>query len=225
MKKIGLSGFVLAVALQAPFAVAQDLQTEKQKFSYATGVSLGNLLKTQGVDDLDSDALSAGIADVLQGKPMRLSIDEMRNSINMQKQKMQAEAQQAAGNNAEKGRQFLEANKSAKGVQVLDNGLQYLELKAGNGKVPAATDVVSVHYHGTLIDGTVFDSSVERGSPARFALNQVIPGFREAITRMPVGSKWRVFVPSELAYGERGAGGKIGPNQTLIFEIELLGIE
>ena len=225
MKKIGTLGLLVSALLCSSITVATELNTDKQKFSYAMGVSLANLLKSQGVTDLDSASVSAALSDALEGKKLQMSVDQIKQAIETHQQQLQAQAQQAAQVNVEKGRKFLEANKSAKGVQVLDNGLQYLVLKEGSGKMPAATDTVKVHYHGTLIDGTVFDSSVERGEPARFALNRVIPGFREAITRMKTGAKWRVFVPSELAYGEHGAGGKIGPNETLIFEIELLGIE
>ena len=149
---------------------------------------------------------------------MKAALDKQRDLI-VGENKKKADAASA------RGKAFQEQNKSVEGVKVLENGLQYQVLKAGDGAQPEATDTVEVHYHGTLVDGTVFDSSVERGTPASFPLNGVIPGFREAITRMKTGAKWKVVMPSELAYGENGAPPKIGPNETLIFEIELISIK
>jgi len=217
---------VAAVALVfSTYCGAAGLTTDTQKFSYAIGVNLGNVLKSQGIVDVDPQAFTSAMTDVLEGRALQLNIAEMKQAIENQQKSLNAAAEQKARLKQQQGVDFLEKNKSAEGVVVLDNGLQYIVLKPGDGKQPAATDTVTVDYHGTLTDGTVFDSSVVRGSPASFALNQVIPGFKEAITRMKTGGKWRVFVPSELAYGERGTGGKIGPNETLIFEIELLEIK
>lgn len=204
---------------------AAGLTTDSQKFSYAMGYRMANMLQAQGITALDAEAFSAAVADVVHNRPLQLDEQAMQQAILKEQQKLQDQAQAASQQNVEKGKMFLEKNKTVKGVTTLPNGLQYMVLKSANGAMPQATDTVKVHYHGVLIDGTVFDSSVDRGQPASFALNRVIPGFREAITRMNVGSKWRVFVPSELAYGERGAGGKIGPNETLIFDIELLAVE
>lgn len=143
-----------------------------------------------------------------------------------EKQKVKDQEEKAkAGVNLEKGKKFLEDNGKRKGVITLPSGLQYEILKEGNGPKPTATDKVTTHYHGTTIDGKVFDSSVERGQPAQFGVNQVIPGWTEALQLMPVGSKWKLFIPSNLAYGESGAGGAIGPNETLVFEVELISID
>ena len=127
--------------------------------------------------------------------------------------------------NVAKGKAFLEENKKKAGVQTTASGMQYIVMKEGTGAKPGLNDKVTTHYHGTVIDGTVFDSSVERGQPASFPVSGVIPGWTEALQMMPVGSKWKLFLPSELAYGERGAGGKIGPNSVLVFEVELLSID
>lgn len=204
---------------------AAELDSDKQKFSYAMGVNLANLLKTQGIDDIDPQAMAAAMDDVLDGKALQMDLAGMKLAIEKQQQKLEQLAQQEAQAVKQKGEAFLEKNSKAEGVTVLENGLQYKVINTGNGKQPAVTDTVKVHYHGTLIDGTVFDSSVERGEPTSFPLDGVIAGFREAITRMHVGDKWRVFVPSDMAYGERGAGASIGPNEALIFEVELLDIE
>ncbi len=141
------------------------------------------------------------------------------------KDKKEGKTKEMAAANLEKGKKFLEENKKKPGIKVTDSGLQYEILEAGEGKKPALTDKVKCNYKGTLIDGTVFDSSYDRGKPATFGVNQVIKGWTEALQMMPVGSKWRLYIPSELAYGERGAGKDIGPNEVLIFDIELLGIE
>lgn len=217
-----LSGFLIAAPMTA---VSTELATEKQKFSYAMGVNLGNLMRSQGISDVDIAALTAGFDDILNEKQLRLGLSEMKQAIENRQQQLQAEAAQAAEQKKQAGLDFLDANKSKQGVQVLDNGLQYLVIKPGDGKQPKLTDTVKVHYHGTLTDGTVFDSSVDRGEPASFSLERVIPGFHQAISQMKTGGKWKVFVPPELGYGESGAGNMIGPNETLIFEIELLAIE
>ena len=204
-----------------------DVTTPKQRVSYSIGVDLGNNFKRQNLD-LDSKALAAGIADALAGKPV-LTETEMREALNTFQQemmaKMQAQQQAAGGENLKKGEEFLAANALKEGIQTTASGLQYKVLKSGTGNTPKATDTVKTHYHGTLIDGTVFDSSVQRGQPATFPVNGVIAGWTEALQMMKEGDKWQLFVPAKLAYGERGAGGQIGPNSTLIFEVELLSIE
>ncbi len=199
-----------------------ELKSDKQKYSYAYGFNIANLLQASGVNEVDTAAFVAGLNDVLQGKDLQMDIAEMKQALEKQRDEIVTKASQEA---MKKGQAFLDKNKSVEGVKVLENGMQYIVLKAGEGDQPKATDKVEVHYHGTLIDGTVFDSSVDRGTPVSFPLGNVIPGFREAITRMKTGGKWRVFIPSDMAYGESGAPPKIGPNETLIFEIELLAIE
>ena len=195
-----------------------------ERYSYTMGVRLGQLLKAQGIVQLDSAAFAAAIDDVLAGHPLRLSDEEMQAAVRDQQGILAGQRAQRARDNLEAGREFLAANAGRSEVVVLPSGLQYEVLESGNGAQPTAEDSVRVHYHGTLLDGRVFDSSVERGEPAEFALGAVIPGFREALSHMRVGDHWRVYLPSTLAYGERGAGSDIGPNETLIFELQLLDI-
>ena len=216
----------IAVAMMAASCNAQDkkkdtMKTEKDSISYSFGVSIGNNLKTNALDSLDVDMLAKGMKDVFAGKTVitQEAADLKINGYMAGKEKVKGEA------NVKKGQEFLEANKSKPGVTVTPSGLQYVIMKAGTGPKPGLNDKVSCHYHGTLIDGTVFDSSVDRGQPASFPVSGVIPGWTEALQMMPVGSKWKLFLPSNLAYGERGAGGKIGPNSVLVFEVELLAIE
>lgn len=199
------------------------------KVSYALGVSVGHNLLSSGIKDLNLGDFSQAVETMLQGKEPALSFDEINNVLNeffgKLEQAKKAEKEAAKEKNLKEGEAFLAANKQKEGVICLESGLQYEILQEGNGEKPAATDKVKCHYHGTLIDGTVFDSSVQRNQPATFGVSQVIPGWVEALQLMPVGSKWRLFIPSHLAYGPNGAGGSIGPNATLIFEVELLGIE
>lgn len=159
--------------------------------------------------------------DVINEAPLAMSYDEAKEVMNDYFTKLQGERLEV---NLKAGEEFLAINKNRPGVVTLPSGLQYEILKEGNGSKPKATDQVKCHYHGTLIDGTVFDSSVERGQPATFGVNQVIPGWVEALQLMPVGSKWKLFIPSNLAYGKAGAGQSIEPNSTLIFEVEILDI-
>jgi len=195
-----------------------------ERYSYTMGVRLGQLLKAQGIVQLDSAAFAAAIDDVLAGHPLRLSDAEMQAAVRDQQSFLAGQRAQRAEDNLKAGREFLAANAGRSEVAVLPSGLQYEVLESGSGAQPSAEDSVRVHYLGTLLDGRVFDSSVERGEPAEFALGAVIPGFREALTNMRVGDHWRVYLPSALAYGERGAGSDIGPNETLIFELQLLDI-
>ncbi len=216
MKK-GFLILLFAAAL-APVCVAQEgLTTLAERYSYAMGVRLGEALKRQGAGEIDQRAMAAAIEDVMKERALRMDDEEIRAAV------LEHRAMRNQGN-LQAGQDFLARNAGKPGVTVLPNGLQYRVLKQGSGQQPGAQDTVSVHYHGTKIDGDVFDSSVDRDQPAEFPLAGVIPGFREAITRMQVGDHWQVFVPSELAYGESGAGGKIGPNEALIFEIQLLDI-
>ena len=191
-----------------------------------TGYSQG--LKKQSVD-VDWNLIAQGMKDAAAGSKTRLTQDEAKavlNEVQTEIQKQQQEkAQQAAAANKTEGEAFLAANKSKDGVVTLPSGLQYKILTAGAGPKPTASDSVKCNYRGTLIDGKEFDSSYKRGQPATFEVGQVIKGWTEALQLMPVGSKWQIFVPSSLGYGERGAGAEIGPNATLIFEVELLSIE
>lgn len=196
--------------------------------SYAYGTMIAKQLKQMGIA-VDQAELSKGISDTLEGKQPRFSQAEAQKVIMaFQEKKMkedEANAAGAAGKNKEEGAAFLAKNGKREGVTTTKSGLQYEVLKKGDGAKPAATDTVKVHYHGTLLNGTVFDSSVERGEPTTFPLNGVIPGWTEGVQLMNVGSKFKFAIPSNLAYGDRGAGGDIGPGATLIFEVELLAIE
>jgi FKBP-type peptidyl-prolyl cis-trans isomerase FklB len=219
----------LALGLFVGAAPAQeklDLQDPKLRVSYSIGVDIGTTLKRQEMD-IDTKALAAGLADAFAGKPA-LSEVETREAISKLRAdmmaKMQAKDKVAGEKNLKDGEAFLAENGKKEGVKTLPSGLQYKVVKNGQGKSPKATDTVKVHYHGTLIDGAVFDSSVDRGEPTSFVVNQVIPGWTEALQLMKEGDKWELFIPSKLAYGERGAGGKIGPNATLIFDVELLSV-
>lgn len=204
-----------------------NFKSTKEQTSYALGMDIGMSMKSSDMD-LDLEAIVRGMRDVLgDGKPL-LSETELRETLVAFQEEIQKKAMQQREALAEKskkeGAAFLAQNKSKPGVTSLPSGLQYKINRRGSGPIPAATDKVRTHYRGTLIDGTVFDSSYDRGTPAEFAVAGVIRGWTEALQRMPVGSKWTLYVPSQLAYGERGAGGSIGPNATLVFEIELLEI-
>lgn len=205
------------------------LKTEKDKVSYAIGMNIGGNFKRQHID-VDPNLFMQGIKDATSGGKTLLTEDEERAVLTQfqgeLRAKMQEEAKQAAETNKKAGEEFLAANKTKQGVVTLPSGLQYKILKEGNGPKPTASDTVECNYRGTLINGTEFDSSYKRGEPAKFPVNGVIKGWTEALQLMPVGSKWQLFIPSDLAYGERGTpGGEIGPNSTLVFEVELLGIE
>jgi FKBP-type peptidyl-prolyl cis-trans isomerase FklB len=214
-----------ATLLIASFsAVAADYKNDKEKYSYAIGFQIGNNLKREDAD-VDIDAIAQGIKDVLSGADLKVKMEDMQ-AVVMKVQKQQQAKRQAKGEEAKKaGAEFLAKNKKKKGVKVLENGIQYKILKEGKGAKPKPTDTIVAHYKGTLIDGTEFDSSYKRGKPATFAVNQVIKGWQEILPMMKKGAKWKVFIPSSLAYGARGAGANIGPNETLIFEIELLDIK
>jgi len=213
-----------AAKTTAPLA----LKTSKDKFSYALGMKMGANLKRQDVP-VDPNILARGLKDGLAGSKTLLTDDEAQAAI-VQVQtelrtKQQEKMQEAGAANKKEGDTFLTGNKAKEGVVTLPSGLQYKILKEGTGPKPAATDSVVCNYRGTLINGTEFDSSYKRGQPATFPVNGVIKGWTEALQLMPVGSKWQLFIPAELAYGERGPDPAIGPNATLIFEVELLSIE
>ena len=208
---------------------ASGLKTFEEKMSYGLGLNIGRSLKADGIKP-NPTLFARGLSDALTDAQPAMSNDEMQAVFaEMQKslqEKQAAEMKEASSKNAVTSADFLAKNKAKPGVQTTPSGLQYEVVKPGTGAKPKATDTVKVHYHGTLPDGTVFDSSVQRGEPISFPLNQVIKGWTEGLQLMPVGSKYRFVIPSDLAYGERGTpGGPIGPNQPLIFEVELLGIE
>jgi len=212
----------LAVSDSAEETMTQKavaLKTELDKVSYVIGAQLGQSFKTQGID-IQIESLIWGLKDALAGKKLAMSQEEMRQVLTGFRQRMLAK--QAAKNLAE-GTAFLEANGAKEGVKVLPSGLQYKVIKEGTGQTPKADDKVKTHYRGTLINGTEFDSSYKRNKPAEFAVNGVIPGWTEALQLMKEGCKWELYIPANLAYGERGRPG-IPPNSTLIFEIELLEV-
>ncbi|MBB4036685.1 FKBP-type peptidyl-prolyl cis-trans isomerase FklB [Dysgonomonas hofstadii] len=191
------------------------------KISYALGLSIGNNFMSSGIKNVDFESFLKGMQDVINGSQAAISYEEAQQVLNDFFGKLQEERLEL---NLKAGEEFLAINKNRPGVVTLPSGLQYEIQKEGNGPKPKAIDQVKCHYHGTLIDGTVFDSSVERGQPATFGVNQVIPGWVEALQLMPAGSKWKLFIPSNLAYGKAGAGQSIEPNSTLIFEVEILDI-
>lgn len=200
---------------QKPFKSAAD------SLSYSLGVLVGNNLKNGGFSDINMEIFQQGLSSAMKGEKSLIATEKCQAIVQAYAQEKEAKNGSA---NRSAGEEFLAHNKMRKEVTTLPDGLQYEVLKMGDGPKPKATDQVKVHYHGTLIDGTVFDSSVERGEPIDFRLDQVIKGWTEVVQLMPVGSKWKVYIPYQLAYGERGAGGSIQPYSTLIFEIELLGI-
>ena len=212
------------VALGILFLVSQVnaqeklvLKNQKEKVSYIIGTDIGGNLKRQSID-IDPNILARGVQDALSGANPLLSKEEIQETmVAFQKEMMEKQKQ--------RGEAFLSENKKKEGVKTLPSGLQYRVIKAGTGKKPKVNDTVTVNYRGTLVDGTEFDSSFRRGQPAAFPVSGVIPGWTEALPLMQEGAKWQLFVPPNLAYGERGAGGLIGPNATLIFEIELISVQ
>ena len=195
-----------------------SLKTTADSASFYIGYMYG--LQQMGFSDINREALIAGLNSAIAKKEVGKDPREIQMFLNGFTQEM---FMKKAKENAEKGKKFLEENAKKSGVDTLANGIQYKIIKKGEGAKPAATDIVKVHYRGTLIDGTEFDSSIKRGEPIEFPLNRVIPGWTTALQQMPVGSKWEIFIPSDQAYGQRGSGA-IGPNETLIFEVELLDI-
>lgn len=199
------------------------MQTELEKVSYAVGISIAESLKNQNLDGIDTQILAEAMNDIFNGNKLKLSSQEANDSIQtyLDNRRNEAFAQVKS-----EGELFLLANRTKEGIQSTSSGLQYQVLKEGAGRTPGLTDTVTVHYHGTLIDGTVFDSSVQRGTPASFGVHQVIPGWTEALQLMSVGSKYKLFIPQELAYGANPhPGGAIKPFSALIFEVELIDIK
>ncbi len=204
--------------------MSDKFTTVEQQVSYGIGRQMGDQLAGSPFDELVLDAVIAGISDSYTGQPVQVDTDVMKaafEEVNGRVQKKQAET---AGKLSAEGVEFLAKNATRDGITVTESGLQYEVLSEGKGAIPASTAKVRTHYHGTLIDGTVFDSSYDRGEPAEFPVNGVIAGWTEALQLMKEGAKWRLYVPSALAYGEKGAGGAIGPHATLIFDVELLAI-
>jgi FKBP-type peptidyl-prolyl cis-trans isomerase FklB len=198
-----------------------ELTTQIDSVSYSLGISVANNLKNSGFESIETDAMSSAFNDVFSGKEERITEEDANLLIQEYFLVLSEKKSQEA---SAEGSSFLVENAKKEGVITTSSGLQYEIITNGTGATPNETDQVTVHYHGTLIDGTVFDSSVDRGQPATFPVNGVIPGWVEALQLMNVGSKYKLYIPSDLAYGERGAGGSIGPNATLIFEVELLSI-
>ena len=211
----GLSG--------AAFGAGVSLETDKEKFSYAIGIQIGQSLIRQGVE-LDPDSFNLAIRDAIDGSKPRLSAADMERVLNKGESSISDGLRERAKANLAAGKSFLEENKEKDGVVALSSGLQYEVLRSGAGELPKSNSKVVVHYVGTLLDGREFDSSRRRGEAATLNLGQVIKGWQEAIPLMRVGSRWKVYIPPHLAYGAKGAGAVIGPNETLIFEIELLDI-
>lgn len=209
---------------------SRDLKTQKDKVSYGIGMDIGRSFKQQSLDakDVDLTKVMAGIEDVLAGTKSALTDQELNQAMMAFQQQMMAKHDSLSRikgeANQKAGEEFLAKNAKEPGIVTLPDGLQYQILKAGNGKKPDSTSTVTVHYRGTLVDGTEFDSSISRGQPATFPVKGVIKGWTEALQLMPAGSKWKIFLPPSLAYGPNGAGDKIGPNATLIFEVELISV-
>jgi len=234
MKKF--AAVVMVYSLAVISSLAQDEAAESatpfdnlaDRASYAIGFQMGSGMKMQGIE-VNPDLVHRGLKDGLEGSKPAMTTEQVQETLmdfqQSQQQAMAERRQKQSEENVVEGRKFLEANKEKEGVKVMASGLQYEILKEGDGEKPSATDTVLAHYTGTLIDGTVFDSSVERGRPSEFPVNRVIRGWTEALQQMPVGSKWRLYIPSDLAYGERGAPPMIGPNAVLIFDVELLEIK
>ena len=222
---------VLGVLLVASLAFAEEnvvLKDQKDKISYSVGVDIGNSLKNLPVS-VNLDLVVRGINDVLSASKLLMTEQEIRETMTvLQKELMDRYTEQMkviGEKNKKEGELFLDANKKKEGVIILPSGVQYRVLKAGTGKTPTDDDTVTVHYRGILTDRTEFDSSYRRGQPATFAIKGIVPGWREALKLMQEGAKWEICIPPNLAYGERGVGSQIGPNATLIFEVELISIQ
>jgi len=205
--------------------MSDEFTSMDEKASYGIGRQVGEQLARQPFDGMSTKALLAGIGDVLDGNPSQVREADLKSAIDDLNQRIIKKQNENAGKEAAAGEQFLADNADRDEVKVTDSGLQYEVLASGDGETPSASSTVKVHYHGTLIDGTVFDSSVNRGEPIEFPVNGVIAGWTEALQLMKTGDKWKLYIPHNLAYGAQGAGGVIGPYQALIFEVELLAVK
>lgn len=214
----------LSLAVALPSMAVAAPKTDEERIGYSLGIMVGRQLQ-QDISDLNVDSFSAALKDLYQGNTPSINDEEIGQILEQLQEKLAMEAQQkeaaVADENLAKGKKFLAANAKKSGVKVTDSGLQYKVVKQGKGKKPAADSDVKVHYEGKLIDDTVFDSSYQRGEPVNFKVNQVIAGWQEALQLMTEGSEWLVYIPADLAYGPAGAGGSIGPNETLVFKVEL----
>ena len=204
--------------------MSEEFSSIDEQASYGIGRQVGEQLAQQPFEGMSSKAVIAGIADVLEGNPSQVSDADISNAIDDVNQRLRKQQNEAAATHAVEGERFLEANAQRDEVTVTNSGLQYEVIESGTGESPSASSKVRVHYHGTLVNGTVFDSSVSRGEPIEFDVGGVIPGWTEALQLMKAGDKWKLYIPHQLAYGANGAGGAIGPYQALIFEVELLAV-
>ena len=223
MKKINL--LIISVALILSACTNNNTyktpETEMEKVSYSLGVNMASSVKSQGLESIDANSVAKASNDVFEGNDLDISEEESMNILQDFFGKLQAKKSEKAN---EEGMNYLTENAQKEGVITTESGLQYEVLVSGKGEKPTTNDQVTVHYHGMLIDGSVFDSSIDRGQPATFGVTQVIKGWTEALQLMSIGDKWKLTIPSNLAYGDQGAGGMIGPGETLIFEVELLSI-
>ncbi|WP_028303713.1 FKBP-type peptidyl-prolyl cis-trans isomerase [Oceanospirillum maris] len=227
MKKALLTLTLSSLLVAAPVMADTPLKTDEDRLSYSLGLIMGQRLK-QEFSELKVDVMAQAVKDLYADGTLKMTEAEVKETMEAYQQKKVLEQQEAqakaAETNLKNGQKFMADNGKKKGVVTTESGLQYQVLTAGNGAKPKLTDQVKVHYEGKLLNGDVFDSSYKRGEPVTFGLNQVIQGWQEGLQLMPVGSKWKIFIPSDLAYGPGGTGGPIGPNETLVFEVELLDI-
>ena len=226
---LALSGVVLTACSQGDTTIAAGSpMTEQDKYSYGFGYNIASNFNANSID-INPAFFNAGVYDAMNGQDAKMTPEQIRDAINALQNRLMAEQKQEqealADKNLAAGKAFLEENGAKDGIETTDSGLQYQIVSVGDGAIPAATDTVEVHYEGRLLDGTVFDSSYKRGEPAKFPVRGVIAGWTEALQLMPVGSKWKLFIPSDLAYGASGAGAQIAPNATLVFDVELLSID
>ncbi len=226
MKRLNclLAGAAVALAVEIQAADEKPLATQKEKASYGVGMNVGKSFKSDLIE-LDVDAFFRGFKDALAGTKPALTEAELEQAMLALRADVTKKSEERVATNKKAGEDFLAKNKADKNVKSTESGLQYTVLKEGTGALPKATDTVKVHYRGSLLDGTEFDSSYKRNEPATFPVNQVIKGWTEALQKMKVGSKWKVFIPSDLAYGDQGQPPQIPPASVLVFEIELLEIE
>ncbi|CAM3895263.1 FKBP-type peptidyl-prolyl cis-trans isomerase [Vreelandella rituensis] len=226
MKTLLSSTVLTGLLVASPLALAAP-ETEQEQLAYSLGVTLGESMQ-EDISDLDMDTFTQGMRDVFEGNELALSEEQMSDALMAFQQRSlearQAEEEEAAQANLDVGETFLEENAAREEVKVTESGLQYEVVEAGDGATPGSEDTVEVHYEGMLLDGTVFDSSYDRGEPVSFQVSQVIEGWQEALQLMSVGDTWMVYIPAELGYGAQGQG-PIGPNETLTFRVELLDVE